>query len=208
MSKIRNSILDEATRLFAAQGFDGTSIQSIAEAVGIRRPSLLYHFPSKQALRDAVLEHLLSRWNEMLPQLLLAAARPERFDAVMEALTDFFLDDPNRARMLLREALDRPKVLEALLEKYVRPWIAVVRKQLERARDEGFVHVDADVEAYAIQVIHLVVSGFAVLDMMATALGGRTSERRARIKAEMIRFARAGLFAKPLPTRTEERGGT
>ena len=195
----RAAILDAATRLFAAHGFDGTSLQAIASEGGIRKPSLLYHFPSKAALREAVLEALLTRWNALLPELLLAAAKARRFDAVMEALTSFFLEDPDRARLLLREALDRPDALRALLAEYVRPWVAVVRDQLEAARADGFVHADADVEAYAVQIIHLVVGGVAVMDTMTAVLGPGEVPPERRLTRELLRFARAGLFARPLP---------
>ena len=76
-SDVPTRILEEATRLFAARGFDGTSLSEIAGAVGIRKPSLLYHFPSKDALRRSVLEHMLSHWNELVPRLLKAATSGE-----------------------------------------------------------------------------------------------------------------------------------
>ena len=41
---VRSEIPYTATRLFAAKGFDGTSLEATAEAVGVRKPSLLYHF--------------------------------------------------------------------------------------------------------------------------------------------------------------------
>ncbi|MFB6372555.1 MAG: TetR/AcrR family transcriptional regulator, partial [Bradymonadaceae bacterium] len=60
---VRALILEEATRQFAAKGFDGTSLQAIADEVDITKPSLLYHYSSKAELREQVLEELLSHWN-------------------------------------------------------------------------------------------------------------------------------------------------
>ena len=47
---MRDRILSEAMHLAASRGFEATSIQAIADAVGIRKQSLLYHFSSKEIL--------------------------------------------------------------------------------------------------------------------------------------------------------------
>ncbi len=52
----KNEILDRAAELFAKQGFDGTSTNDILKSVGIARGTLYYHFPSKEAIMDALIE--------------------------------------------------------------------------------------------------------------------------------------------------------
>ncbi|MAQ16956.1 MAG: hypothetical protein CMN30_19455 [Sandaracinus sp.] len=191
---VRAQLLAAATRLFAARGFEGTSLQAIAAAVGIRKPSLLYHFGSKEELRQAVLDDLLARWNQVLPELLMAAAERDRFDGVLDAMTDFFLDDPDRARLLVRETLDRPEDVRDRLERYVRPWVAVALNQLKAAKSEGQVHPRADLAAYVVHLVQLVVGSIAVMDTLVALLPEGDVDRRERLRTELRRMAKAGLF--------------
>lgn len=52
----RNEILDAAEELFGQKGFDGTSTNDILEKVGIARGTLYYHFKSKEAIMDALID--------------------------------------------------------------------------------------------------------------------------------------------------------
>jgi len=52
----RNEILDAAEKLFIQKGFDATSTNDILEEVGIARGTLYYHFESKEAILDALIE--------------------------------------------------------------------------------------------------------------------------------------------------------
>ena len=54
----KQRILDKALELFSARGYDSVSVGEIAEAVGIRAPSLYNHFPGKQAIFDAIMEFM------------------------------------------------------------------------------------------------------------------------------------------------------
>lgn len=204
-SKLAPRILSEATRQFAARGFDATSVQAIAEAVGIRKPSVLYHFPSKDDLRRSVLEHLLARWGEVLPKVLLAAASgQEQFDAVLREAVAFFVSDRDRARLLMREVLDRPEEMRALIREHVRPWATVVVDYLRRGQAAGRVFAGVDPEAWIVEVINLVIAGFATFDVLAP-LVDPNDDPDARERAftrhltELLRVARASLF-QPKPT--------
>ena len=54
----RAQLIDVATRLFAAHGYDGTSIEAVLADSGVSRGSLYHHFPGKEALFLAVMEEI------------------------------------------------------------------------------------------------------------------------------------------------------
>ena len=195
---VRAKILQEATRLFAANGVDGTSLQDISDAVGVKKPSLLYHFPSKEALHASVLEHLLSRWNEAVPRLLKAAAREDRFDAILDETISFFAEDPDRARLLLREGLDRPDEMRMLLRVHASAWLGVISQSIVKAQEVGSMRADVDAESYVLQVIQLVIGNFGFGPILQSLLPGRAqpkSKLDPRLIEEMKRVARTSLFS-------------
>ena len=51
----RTTIVEEAIRQFGREGYRGASLDSIATAVGVRKQTLLYYFPNKDALLEACL---------------------------------------------------------------------------------------------------------------------------------------------------------
>ena len=53
----RRLIVDTATRLIARNGSRGTSLAQIARESGVSQPGLIYYFPTKEALIQAVVDH-------------------------------------------------------------------------------------------------------------------------------------------------------
>lgn len=66
----RTRILEVASRLFYAQGYNSTGINQIIDEAGIARASLYNHFPSKRDLLTAYLEEAESFWFDGLDKFL------------------------------------------------------------------------------------------------------------------------------------------
>lgn len=59
---LETKILAAAEIIFAEHGFDGSSLEAIAEKAGLSRQNMLYYFPSKESLYQSVLKGILDLW--------------------------------------------------------------------------------------------------------------------------------------------------
>ncbi|HWA56922.1 MAG TPA: TetR/AcrR family transcriptional regulator [Gemmatimonadales bacterium] len=109
-ARTREAVLDAAEQLFAARGYESTSLTDVGAAAGVSRGTPGYFFGSKERLYRAVLERCLERVRVAVrsgreralasnepPDVVLAGAVGEYFD--------FISDNPHFVRLLEREAL-------------------------------------------------------------------------------------------------------
>jgi TetR/AcrR family transcriptional regulator len=136
----REAILIEARRCFADAGYDGTSLNDIAAGVGIRRASLLHHFPSKEAIYQAVFERALTDWAERIDD----AVRPPRseglthVDQALTAVVYWFKENPDFVRLLRRESLAAANDhLGFDLGEALRPWFQRAVNHFENEMGAG-----------------------------------------------------------------------
>lgn len=194
----RSKILETAARLFARQGFAGVSIQAIADRVGISKPSLLYHFPSKEDLRENVLVELFAHWATRLPNLLRAVTTGEgQFEALMDELTSFFREDPDRARLLIREILDRPNEMRASIASSLEPLVTLVADTMRAGQRSGLLRQEVDPEAYVLIAISTTMASVVAASVVEPILDDGGKSAVVRLERELRRVAHSSLFTDP-----------
>jgi len=189
----KEEILDVATRLFAERGYEGTSMNDVAELVGMRKASLFYHFATKEALYEAVLDRLVRRLATPLGAVYAGeGSYAERLDRAADAVTAALGAWPFTARLLLREAMNwGPGARGALADKAVD--VLEAAASFVRAGQDSGEFVDGDAK-------HLVLTALGIhfLPFAAAQLVGRyarvepfdacfVAARRAEVRAHVRR---------------------
>ena len=102
----RERILDEAERIFAESDYSATRLEDVALAVDIRRASIIYYFPTKQQLYEAVQSRAYSALVDYVFESVgQAPPYPERLFALLDATLDFLVARPTLARIILRDSV-------------------------------------------------------------------------------------------------------
>lgn len=99
-----------AARLFARRGYEATSTREIVEEAGVAKPTLYYHFGSKEGLAKALLVDPLAELVERLGEILAEGADPAlTLERILEAHFSYCRADPDRSRFFLATKFGPPE---------------------------------------------------------------------------------------------------
>jgi AcrR family transcriptional regulator len=189
----RERILDAALDLFGLRGVDAVSLDEIARTVGVRKQTILYWFPSKDALVDAVLEAAAAELVVGIDAAIRSAPDDplERIDAVVRAV---FRPAVRRPSMLglVREVSRLPAVQADRLRGHVQPLVDRGVEYLRLEMDKG--RLRAGDPRLTAALAYATITGIATEPEALRAVGWRpdTAGLR-RLRDELRAFLRAAL---------------
>ena len=98
---VAREIARAAANLFAAKGYDATSVSMIVKAAGVTKPTLYYHFGSKEGLAQALVAVPMSELIARLRTIVESPGNPvTALEQMLEAHFAFCRDDPDRSRFV------------------------------------------------------------------------------------------------------------
>jgi TetR/AcrR family transcriptional regulator len=187
-------ILDAALESFGTRGYEATSLDAVAAGLGIRKQTILYWFPSKEALLDAVIDRSAA---ELAATLERTLARAGEGWARVEAIV----------KSVFRLAARRPELLGLLreLSRLGPPASTRLSEALDPllARATGFLEVEMAAgrmrrndPRLVLLAAYSAVVGVATEVEVYRALGEEPTARSlVRRRNELLSFLRSALLA-------------
>jgi AcrR family transcriptional regulator len=200
----RRQLLNEAVRLFGKAGYQATSLDAVAGAAGIRKQTLLYYFPTKDALLEACVEEVSHRVARALTEALERESSNERkAEAVIRTLFHLAQEWPEFPQFVREAGRLGPDVVERFAAG-LEPLRLRALMFLERAMEEGQIRQQDP--ALLLFTLYTAVVGSITEAGVLRAVVGEDSSRTAlnRREQEVLGFVRSAM-STPAERRAEER---
>ena len=144
----KEKILEAALTLFAENGYDGTSVEQIANIVGIKAPSLYKHYKGKEDILNALIDSAETRYEEMFGSEKNIGRVPQSREEFIKVTTErisFTMRDPiiRKTRMLLVQEQFRNEGISEVTTRHQLDGIqGMFAKIIKGMMDEGIVKND------------------------------------------------------------------
>lgn len=136
-AQTRNRILKAAQRLFASQGFDGTTTRDLAQAAGVAEGTLFRHFANKKAI---LVEVATAGWVEILTDLLTELSEMGSYKAVAQVMRRRMFNLQHNSelmRVCFMEAQFHPDLREQIQKEVISKMTDVAEAFFQTAMDKG-----------------------------------------------------------------------
>jgi TetR/AcrR family transcriptional regulator len=189
----RARVVDAAIVAFGGRGYDATSLDALAAELGIRKQTILYYFPSKEALLDAAIDRAGGELSEALEGALASAGQGwDRVEAVVRSVFRLAARRPELLG-LIRDVSRLGPPPTTRLTAALDPLIQRATTFLEGEMDEGAMRRHDP--RLLLLAAYSTVIGVATEVEVLRALGYEPTARSlVRRRAELLAFLRSALL--------------
>lgn len=152
----REQLIRVAIELFSEKGFSGTTTKEIAHAAGVTEALIFRHFPTKEALYEAILRWRVEQscMEEKMAELREIADRRDDallFRSVVGGILEFHSENVDFLRLMLFAMLEEHTLAQSFRERHIQQIYDFLTDYVEtRQREGAFADVDAKAAVRAI----------------------------------------------------------
>lgn len=156
---VRDRLLDAALRLFASKGFESASVRELAKIADVTRPTLYYHFGSKEGLYLELVERLCATVEDSILHSMVPQGTPRvQLRSFVLNILDSIIEDASKQRFFFTIVLDpRRNTLSSFHERMRNFIAAILGLLLEEGVEKGEFGTD-DVKCIKNMILALVDS--------------------------------------------------
>ena len=129
--------MQAALEVFSSAGFRGATLDEVASKAGLSKPNLLYYFPSKEAVHNALLTQLLETWLDPLRAINPAGEPLAEIKAYAHRKLELARDYPRESRLFANEMLQGAPRIRGVIETDLRALVAQKAAVLQVWMDAG-----------------------------------------------------------------------
>lgn len=116
-------ILAAAEKEFAMYGYNGASIQMIADRAGLPKASIHYYFVSKEKLYLALLDNIIHLWNNYFDEIKAEDDPAEVLDRFIRKKVELSYSNPLSSRVFAMEIIQGAPHLRSYIRSEMRTWV-------------------------------------------------------------------------------------
>jgi AcrR family transcriptional regulator len=145
-AELQSRVFEASMATFAEHGFEQAKMEQVAEAAGVARATLYYHFRTKADLFVFVLGYGLELHASFIRERVSRARTPrDRLDALIDAYIDFYSEYSSFTHVAIAEASRMRPAGDGAPMALLGPLVEITSETLAEARDAGLLR-DVDPE--------------------------------------------------------------
>ena len=155
----RRQLLDAALAVIGEKGYSAATVDEIVEVAGVSKGVAYYHFKSKAAMAESILEEGLGELIERFERIADEAPNaPEALAGMVEVFATRIFESKAFGRFFVSELWREGRVWSDAMRGLEARLLNVLEAQLARGQQEGFIRLEIDAAFEAVALVGLVLT--------------------------------------------------
>jgi AcrR family transcriptional regulator len=146
----RDAILKAATTLFAAKGYDGTSVRKIAEVADLSVPGMFHYFPSKEEILNEIMIGFMDEGYKGLMEIYDSERGPvEKLEEICKFYVQYYAGHKDQLTILISEGKSLSQKHRKTFVEKQRVYVAALKRLFNDLTKGGLLKtIDSSVLAF------------------------------------------------------------